>query len=123
MERQLDNKSYGILEVKMRGVVNIEDVLNHYVSIAGDKSLPDKIKVLVDLKETRLNINPDELDNYTESMEKALSRFVHIKEAIVVEKPRETAIAMLLGKELSGSKNYFIEIFSTERAAANWLAY
>jgi len=123
MERCVKNKLDGILKIRISGIVNIKDISNHYVAIANDKTLSDRLNILTDCRETKLNISPEELNGYSKFTKKVFGRFNYIKEAIIVDKPYETAIAILLGKTLSILNNHLIGIFSTEKAATNWLAH
>ena len=53
---------------------------------------------------------------------KSIKKYKTIKEAIVVDSPNETAITILY-EEYIDFKNYKHNIFSTKKAAINWLLF
>ena len=57
----------------------------------------------------------------TEAIKESLKRYRTIKEAILVDKPFETAVAKVFQLFNSKIKNYSFDVFSTENASRNWL--
>lgn len=121
MNKCISSMSADFLEIKISGIVDINDILSQYATKSNDEPTTGRLKVLIDCRKTKLIISLKEMDNYHSYAKKVIDRFHYFKAAIVVDKPYETAIAMLLSKPLSNLKNHFIGIFCTERAATDWL--
>lgn len=116
------NKKSKILETVTFGVLNIEDIINHYEQITNDDSLPKNLMVLIDCRGTKFDIKVDEISLTKDVVKKALLKFKLIKEAILVDKPFQTVIATLFENYNSDVESYSFRIFSTENAARYWLS-
>lgn len=114
------NEKFNILETRLDGNLNIEDIVDHYDRIFKDDSLPKKLKVLVDCRNSTFDIDVDEIDLSFVTLKKALNKYDFIQEAIIVNEPFKTVIVTLF-RESANFKNYDFRIFSTENAARRWL--
>jgi hypothetical protein len=117
-----NNERLDVLEVRASGVLNADDIKNHYLSLSNYKSQNQPVKTLVDFKETTLKLKPHEIASSLENAEQEIGRYAKFKEAIVVNEPYETALVILWGQVLSKAHNYMFKVFSTEKAAYHWLA-
>ncbi len=117
------NEKSGILETKYTGVLKIEGIIFHYTRINNDDSLPRDLKVLIDCRGVQMDLKVDEISLSYDAVRKALLSYNYIKEAILVDKPPETVVAMMFEKDHSDFDSYSFRVFSTEKAARNWLAH
>ncbi len=111
-----------ILNVKPLGSINLVDILNGYENLINNKSLPKELKILVDYRETVINISEDELPFIIEKVEILLENFISIKQAIIHDNPKSTAFAMLISLHIKSEK-YRLQIFSTIESAKRWLIF
>jgi len=115
------NEEDGILELKTEGLMKVKDIISHYVHITSDDSLPEKMKVLIDSRGTRMDLRVEDIALTNEAVKQAMRKFRFLKEAIIVDKPYETVIATMFERFYSKMDNYLFRVFSTENAARNWL--
>lgn len=104
------------------GVLKIDDILSHYAKINDDGSLPRNLNVLIDCRDSQLDVKLDEISLTKDIVKKVLLNFKSINEAIIVNKPYETVVATLFEDYNSELESYNFEIFSTENAARYWLS-
>lgn len=115
------NEESIILETKTSGILKIEDIINHYDEIARDDTLPRNLKVLIDTRGTQFDVKMNEMSLATNTVKNVLQKYNYIKEAILVDKPSTTVVAMLFEINSTGFESYNFQVFSTENAARNWL--
>jgi len=115
------NDKFQIVEVNVSGVITIKDIIDHYYNISKDDSLPNNLKEIIDCRNAQFDIDLKNIDLTYKSVKKALEAYDTIKEAILVDKPFETVVAMLFVRINANSKNYCCRVFSTEDASYNWL--
>jgi hypothetical protein len=77
--------------------------------------------VLIDCRGTRIDVSPDEIAQTHAAVKKAISRYTHIREAILVDEPHGTVVAALFQSSYYDLKQYSFMIFSTMDAALSWL--
>lgn len=122
-----DIKSYSfdeearVLNLRTEGIMKVDDIISHYVHITKDQSLPKKLKVLIDSRETKMDLKFEDIALTNDAVIKALEKFSSLKEAIIVDKPYETAIATMYERFYLKMESYHFRVFSTEHAARNWL--
>lgn len=110
-----------ILEVNVTGTLTIETIISHYERITNDVSLPRILRVLIDAKSAKFDIKMDDIKSTTDGVTKALQRYIYISEAILVDKPYATAVALLFNNNNGGLDSYDFQVFNTENAARKWL--
>jgi hypothetical protein len=115
------NEKSGILETKYTGVLKIEDIIGHYTRINDDDSLPRDLRVVIDCRGTKFDLKAQEIVLSYDAVRKALINYNYIKEAILVDKPHETVVAMMFEKDHSDFDSYSFRVFSTDKAARDWL--
>jgi hypothetical protein len=115
------NSKSKILEVKVSGDLNIEGIIGHYNRIARNDALPDTLKILIDCRSAAFDVDINSIESTTEAVKESLKKYKIIKEAILVDKPFETAVAKVFQLFNSKIENYSFEVFSTEDASRNWL--
>ena len=114
------NDNLNIVEVKIMGEAKISDIISLYDMIANDDTLPNNLKILYDLRDYRLNIDHNEAHLVIDSIKKDLTKHDQLREAIIIDKPHETALAQIVEYN-NDITNYSMRIFSTENTAMNWL--
>jgi len=115
------NEQTGILEAKASKVITIGDIIDHYGHLSEKPSYPFSLRVLIDCRGTRFDVSPEEIEQTHAAVKKAISRYTHIREAIVVDQPHGTVVAALFQSNYYDLKQYSFMIFSTVDAALSWL--
>ena len=114
------DKQAGILRVYYTGVIHVEDLIKYGRSISLDIAVPRKIKILTDGREVKLCLSQKDVPTLSEALQENLKRFDFVKAAYVYDRPRETALSLLLDHNVKNS-NYEHKVFSTMEAAEFWL--
>jgi hypothetical protein len=116
------NKITKVLEVEIDADITIESISRHYKKLGNDDLLPRNLKVLIDCRGYKMNIDIDEINTSGNAQLKvALTRFNSIQEVILVDKPFETVVAILFRYFNFKFESYSFRVFSTEYAARNWI--
>ena len=115
------NKETQVLELRTEGVLKVDDIISHYVHISKDKTLPRKMRVLIDSRGTKMDLKIEDIALTNEAVKQALANFTYLKEAIIVDKPYETVIATMFERFYSKMDSYSFRVFSTDHAARSWL--
>ncbi len=110
-----------LLELQTTGVMQVGDIISHYVHIRNDHTLPKNLKVLIDARSTQLDLRVEDIALTNDAVKEALLNFDSLREAILVDKPYETAIATMFERFYSKIESYNFRVFSTENAARVWL--
>ena len=71
-------------------------------------------------RNAKFSLKPDDLETIITENNKSLKRYHYIFDAILVDSPNETALAMLY-QQLSKADNYKFELFLAKDNAENWL--
>ena len=121
MKHLFYNEKQSILETRYIGVLRIEDIIRHYDDIAKFDYLPKQLKVLIDCRGVKIDINIGDINLTKESVKNVLKIFNSMQEVILVDRPDVTAVAMLFKIKNSLVKNYSFDVFCTEDAAKRWL--
>ena len=115
------NEQSRILEAKASEVITIGDIIDHYGHLSENHSYPFSLRVLIDCRGTRFDVSPEEIEQTHEAVKRAISRYTHIREAMVVDQPHGTVVAALFQSSYYDLKQYSFMIFSTVDAALSWL--
>lgn len=115
------NSQYNILKAKANKVLTISGIRNHYKFLEENRNLPKVLKVLIDCRTTKMDVNPEEIKGLSNQLEITTTRFESLREAILVKKPFETAIAQIFEMNYNTFKNFEFNVFSTEKAALSQL--
>lgn len=105
-----------LLENHASGTIYID----HYQHILSSNQYPRYLKVLIDTRDGVFKVKPGELSQSIEILKQAILKYTYIKEAIITEKPYETAIATLF-HENAKMQNYQFKIFFSRDSALQWL--
>jgi len=114
------NEKSGILHSKFDGVVSLLEVVEYIRATKNNTTYPRDLKILTDSREAIMNFNVDDLDVIVLENTQSIKNYDSITDAIVLDGAIETALSLLY-QELSKLKNYKFNVFSTEKAALNWL--
>ena len=121
MERELTTEfKEGYLEIKMKGEFSLEDYAKVMLSVAGMKGLPKDLKVLGIDNGLILNVGPEDAILLSKFREKTADVFTNVRHATVVKDPEKTALAFLSTSSTT-SEHYISKIFSSKKAAIDWL--
>lgn len=116
------DKEDKILNVKFQGEISIQDMYDHILWLRENKELPQRLKILSETTEAKWSekVGRQELLSFLEENKTSLAQREIIYDAYVISGTFETALGMLY-RELNKIKNYNFNVFSTKRAALNWL--
>ena len=116
------NEKKGIVETLMEGEISVKDLTEYILKISGDNSLPVKLKILTDARKGKFSgkADIDDLKKIVEANYKSIAAREIIYDAFVISGTVETALGLLY-QELSKADNYFFNVFSTKKAAEEWL--
>jgi hypothetical protein len=115
------NEESMILETRTKGILKIEDIIEHYKKIGKEESLSRNLKILIDCRGTKMDIKINEIGQTYDTVKEVLLKYNDIREAILVDKPYETVIAVLFDNYNADLESYSFKVFSTEDAARYWL--
>lgn len=111
-----------ILVFKPKGTIGKEHIKDFYKHLAVENNYPRKLRTLIDAWECQFNFEIKDLSELFNELEIAIKNYTSIREAIVVGKPYETAIATLFSGGYK-NPNYKFKVFSTRSAAEKWLLH
>jgi len=114
------NRDLQILEVTYEGEISADDIIKHSLYIANNKELPRTLNILTDSTKARHTFSLSIIKELLQYVEKSLQNYDYIKDAFIHSKPVETAYSHIFEKEKKHI-NYSHRIFSTRKAALNWL--
>lgn len=118
-EKKWDDKGL-FLFVKSKALVSLEDMLNGISYLENDKNLPRDLRILEDASQVEVSFNISDLTLIAEKMKEAAQAYNSIKHAVIHDSPKNTAFAYIVENKQDAS-NYFLSVFSTEKAALEWL--
>lgn len=116
------NSELGFLDSKFEGDVIKKEIVDYIDATRLNKSYPRKLKILTDSTNANMVLAKNDLKAVVEANLKSLEQYDYIIDAIITENPKETAFSFLY-KELSATKKYKFEVFSTREAAIEWLSF
>ena len=114
------NTDTNILEVVYSGRITNKDLENFGEYIMNEKQLPRNLNILTDAGKAIYDLERINFRKMVKDMEKHLQPYIFVKNALIHEKPNETAVSMIFERN-SLFSNYKQKIFCTKKAALNWL--
>lgn len=110
-----------MLIVKSTGSVRKTDILNTIKKLPVLLTVYPKLNILLDLRNTDVKINVDELKIISDNLKQTIFDNCVIRIAKIVNQPIGTALAILFQKIIRDLSHLEFEIFSTKSAAYEWL--
>ena len=101
-------------------MVKLKELVDYIGATKENKTYPRILKIATDSKDAIFEFSPQNLGTIVNENNKSLEQYDQIIDAIIVNSPQTTAISMLY-LELAKNEKYMFEIFSTSKAALNWL--
>lgn len=114
------NQRTGILQSRYEGEVSLKEIIDYIDATRDNNSYPRKLKILTDATGADFNFSPDDLGKIVKANNISISRYDYIIDAIILSGPKATALSMLY-QEFSKTNKYKFNIFSTRKAASEWL--
>ncbi len=114
------NIEEGYVEILFLKEVSQAEVINMLKSIKDHNEFPKDLKMFIDGTNGKLAINPDELQVILNENIKMFETFNTLKVAIVIDKPVDTAIAVIYNRMIQ-LERYEFKVFNTLMAAKVWL--
>lgn len=115
------NKKLNIVEATYSGKIFIQDLLEYGEKIAVDPDLPrDSLSIFTNVSRAEYEIAPVDYPQLVDALRSHVKGFNLVKASFLQETPRQTALSMLFGMELS-IPNYLHKVFSEKEPAIEWL--
>ncbi len=114
------NKNENILYSKHLGPITKSEMIQAFNEIEGDIINPRPLYVIEDARKTDVELNVSDVQELVRNIASGMNRFSFVRHAVIVSKPRYTALVMIAGKEIA-HMNYKMAVFSTPNAAKKWL--
>jgi hypothetical protein len=115
------NDELQILEVFYEGEITLNDLAEYGNNVCLDTSLPRNLRILTDATKASYNkLDPGQIPAVIELTKENIKPFQRVKAAFIQSKPIETALSHLLELEFDSDK-YHHSVFSTRKAALDWL--
>ena len=111
----------GYLQSTYEGDIKKEDLIEYIDSTRLNKSYPRKLKILTDSTKANMILSKSDLKEVIKANMKSLMEYDFIMDAIITLNPKETAFSLLY-REMSSTKKYKFEVFTTKEAAEKWLS-
>ncbi len=110
----------GIFYVKFSDTVSVEDIKNYLLGFEKLKNLPNELLTFYDLRGANMKLTHNDLIFISELTNKATATYKSVRTVFLVDEPNLTAYSILFTEQLTSAKTTR-KVFSTERAALNWL--
>ena len=114
------NRSFETGSSRFEGDVFLKEIIDYINTTKSNKEYPRELRIITDSRKSTMLIMPDDLQQIVTANIESLQEYTYIIDAIVLDNPNDTALSYLY-KEISKSKNYFFKLFSTNKAAIEWL--
>ena len=116
------NKETGIVETIFEGEISSENMIDYIRSIGEDKELPEILKIFSDTTRGKLKerFSIKNLRQFLAENKILMEKKSYIYDAFVISGAFEMALGMLY-RELNNYKNYKFNVFSSKKAAIDWL--
>lgn len=115
------NSEAGHLDSRFHGIVTEKEIIDYINATRLNSSYPRYLKILTDGMDAQMEFSPDSLPRIVDANNRSLEVYDAIVDAIVLDRPKETALSVFY-EELSKSPKYRFRVFSTREAAISWLA-
>lgn len=114
------NETLQILEVKYKGCITLEDLMEFGNWVATNRELPRELKILTVASDAEYKLVHKDFNKLLLALEHNCRFYSFIKAAYIHHKPMETAYSYLLYHK-KNIPNYHHAVFSTYEAAIDWL--
>lgn len=114
------NKDKRILETFFTEKVTQKEIIDYLKSISKVDIFPTDLKILIDSTKGSLSLHPGQLYYILDENVKLFSHYNTLKIAIAVDRPIDTALAVIYTRLIQLERHLF-QVFNTTAAAAVWL--
>lgn len=114
------NHQKGILDSQFIDDVTLKEIVDYIIATKNNTTYPRNLKILTDATRALMKLVPDDLKVIVSENNKSIEKYNYIIDAIVIDKPKETAISLLY-QEMAKNSKYRFQVFSTREAAIEWL--
>lgn len=111
----------GLVYTRFSGRVKSEEIIEYIIRNTKNKKYPRNLKILTDATGTEFTFPPRELEKIREKIYDNMKNYNFIADAIVTTSPNATALAIMY-QGFEQIENYYFKVFSTEKAALEWLS-
>lgn len=115
------NNEEQYLHSTFEGEITKQELIDYIDAIRLNNLYPRKLKIIIDSTHAKMKLAKEDLRLVFDANLKSLAKYDFIFEAIITLYPKETAYSIMY-KEMSATKQYKFEVFSTKDAALKWLA-
>jgi len=115
------DKEKETLFTKFIGTITLKDLLDDINYVCHDVELPRKLKIITDAREATFDFDIEAIPDLIEALRGQVSKYKSVKEAIIHNKPKDTALSMIYKFKLDEFDNFEYRVFSTYGACLAWL--
>jgi hypothetical protein len=108
------------LETFFIGKISPGEIIHFFNSLTKHNDLPMDLKILIDVSEGSLNINPADLNYILEENIKMFRTYNTLKIALVTTNPIDTALAVIYSRLIDLERYQFI-VYCEMKTALQWL--
>lgn len=117
------DRNRNLIEAKFSGPISFQEIQDHVKSLGRIENLPDRLNILDDFTEAdyKLLFKSRKGMKVLRDIRSRMPKYKLVKEAIIQNNPYIAAFSFLYRKFFTGTRNYQIRVFSTRKAALEWL--
>ena len=115
-------KNNSIFEISLTEKVDMNDILDFLKEFETLNYLPNDVKLIYDFQNAELELDIDQLTEISKTADEVTLKYKTVRTAFVVSEPVVTAYSYLFSK-MDKRKNIERKVFSTTKAAREWLLH
>ena len=111
-----------VLNCRMTDAICLDDIIDFIETIIRVDDLPFNLKMVINMLNARVDFDIEDFQKIIDANNKLFEKYESVRHAIIINSPKDTAFALYY-KEINIKDNYFFKVFSTTKAAQEWIAY
>jgi hypothetical protein len=116
------NEEKGILTVDARGNIDFFEVIDFYTSILNNESLPEKLKIIFDTRQSKFDFEIKYYEAISQAIENVVLKYDIIKEAMIIDPSNAEGVYMMFDDKMI-LENYSFKVFASPEAAEKWIDF
>jgi len=113
-----------LIRYEHSGILNKEDIGAAWVEFLKiEEFVQQKYNLLSDYSDAKFDIDIPDIELITEFLFSIKDILNAKKQALILSESRSTALSFLFSEDVNKKLGFKVSVFSTEKAAINWLKY
>lgn len=118
------NHDFKIFVYKHNGIIEMKEIASAWNELLNLKEFSEKgYNLLTDYREGTFNFSIESVEILIDFLNQLSTILNGKKDAIIVDKPHECAISMLVKLNIVKEMNFYVELFTTDKAALDFLIH